>query len=500
MSILFLKSPSAVELAGNTIHLKVAGTDAFVAGFIQPFYRIGIRIQENNNEIVTCERPVYEPTQDDNVPEGSGIMQINIEDVLRKEYKGHFTFPEPDAGLHFTHSILREIQVFVYEKFGVPPVDQPGELSEVFRVLQGKISIFRQGELNYLEKSWWESFLEKPQFLTSANPEKTIDIYQPERLYFLFPQAGTFKLKVREFYKDVEYDEQNETITKLFEADFSNWAADSDPQFPAQPFGIDISSPDEGTMASNYFNKLLVTIPYSDPGIPKIVNLMFKSPNNILAAGSYTLNINIEDITIYTQVNLLSSAGHNIALVKGQNSIKLFFADFAFVRLLFSGEGTCLITSLVINNTTTLAQQNNDYVALFEKDVFNVQAFDVKEFLTSYYKLRSDTGKKIIKYKVIITDNSDETIAEWLYRIDYKNYDYARYFMFLNEFGVYEVLRTTGKGRKTDEVKKSTVKLPLRDNFNSTERAEKQIAETEEVQYTVNSGFFKNKFEADWFR
>lgn len=499
MAITFLKQPAPVELSGNAIKLRIAGSSAYVNNVLRDFYRIGVRIEENEVEIVSVELPVGLPVGEE-APAGSGVVQLIIQDVLKKEVVGHFTFPEPDTGLNFTHNILRLIRVYAYEKYGVPPVNQPGEYTPVFRVLQGKLDLFEEGFNNYLQKTWWETQVETPRFLTAHPGNKLTDIYSPERLYAIFPEAGTYKLKVREYYQDIDYDEAATVTQQIFKSNFANWVSTSDPAFVWQPYGMTINSPDTGITVYNYNDKLRVIIPYDADGTPKVLYALFNSPNNVLAAGKYVVNIDIESITGGT-VTLLSSAGDTVLLTQGENNVELTFTDYAFLRIQFYNEGDFLVRSITINQTTQLASEQSEYVALFTKATFTVEAFEIKEFLTSHYKLCRNGSPTVVKYKVMLTDNADNVICDFMYRMDYRYQYSARYYMFLNKkYGVYEIVRTTGKGQNVSDIRKSTVKIPLPVNFTGTTRGEKQIKASEETTSTVNSGYFRNQAEADWFR
>lgn len=347
MSILFLKNPAPICLAGNPAILRVAGSQAYDNNALRDFYRIGIKPEEGGEVIVSALRHVSPKTDADITPgfedANTGVMQIDIQDILSDERIKHFTFPEPDEGLHFLHNIMREIKVLAYERFGNPPAEQQGIYSPVFRVLQGRISTLKQGELNYLGKSFYNLLVEQRMFLTFAPKEKVTDIYTPERLYFIFTTAGTLKLKVKFYYTD--------GLTETFDRD------------------------------------------------------------------------------------------------------------------------------------TVIAEQNSLY-----------------EFLTSYAKLKGTITKRVVKYDVWLTNDGDEAISEIrTFRIDYNYYESARWFLFLNRLGVYEIVRTTGIAEEGDEIKKSNIRIPLDDFHDDLAREEKQISQTRDIYFTINSGYFNSKEEAEWF-
>lgn len=132
-----------------------------------------------------------------------GYAEIDVADNLQDEnIRGHFTLNwEQDEYTKF-HDILKSFRLYAHEQSGIPSVNGSGEYSSLLYVLQGKLENFRQGELNYLEKTFFNLLQETQMFLTFAPSTKYIDIYQPEILYFLFAIQGTYRLWCEETFSD----------------------------------------------------------------------------------------------------------------------------------------------------------------------------------------------------------------------------------------------------------------------------------------------------------
>lgn len=343
-NIAFLKTPAPVNLDGNQLNFRIAGKNAFVNGLLQQFYKL---VLAPNPDPVDSDYPVSALETTDIVPAdwtraNAGVCEMDLSFLFKTETKGHFTFPEPDAGLSFIQNIIKTFRLQVKERYGIPITDSALEYSETFRYMQGKLSDFRQGKLNYLGKTFTDLLQETGMFLTWAPLEKVTDIYAPERLYFLFFAAGNYKFKSKQYYTDGTSDE----------------------------------------------------------------------------------------ITHYN---------------------------------------------------------------------FTTANFEVRELLCSYYKLKTN-NKKVIKYEVWIENDTTRISEVRTFVLDYRFQSYARYFMFKNSLGVYEVIRTTGKCTKVPDTQKEFATIPLPINFTHLDSAEKQISEVTLVEYTINSGFFTDKLTSDYFQ
>lgn len=344
--ISFLQYPSPLVLTGNPIYFRIAGRNAFTGGNLRPFYRLGVKLVELN---ISSDYPVAAVATSDILPidwtrADAGVIAIDaINELLQESLKGHFTFPEPDTGLSFIHSIIKTFTLEVCEKYGIPPVAQLPESSNTFRYMQGKLSDFSQGQLNYLEKTFYDKLRETGMFLTNMPTEKQTDIYAPERLYFMFLTAGQYKYKTKQYFTDGT----NEEVTH---------------------------------------------------------------------------------------------------------------------------------------------------------DTFTAGEFEVREFLCSYYKIKKGS-KKLVKYEVYITTVQDNPFSEVrTFVMDYRYQRYARYFMLKNWLGVYEIMRTTGEVAKNKNVSKEFTRVPLPIKFTHLDRREVQTSVDSEAMYTIKTGFFADKYHAEWLQ
>ena len=323
---------------------------------LNDFYKIGINVEKlqtviSGNDIyyvlANIELPVSNPLGTDTLPEGftangTGVIQTDISELLQEIVNGKFTFPEPDTGWAMIHVMIKQFRIYAYEKL---TGDDIGIYSENYRIMPGKLSTFRQGELNYLEKSIYDKLTESKMFLTWAPLEKVTDIYAPEKLYFLFVTTGIFRLRTKEYY--------------------------------------------------------------SDGSVSEVTRFTF---------------------TVY-------------------------------------------------------------------------DAWKIYEFFVSYSRVRTNAPKKVLRYEISLLDSNSDLASEIrTFIIDYTYQKYARYFFFKNSFGVYELVRTTGKVIKSLNISKEFINIPLPDNFKQVDKAEKQINADAETLYKINSGYLPDKYWADWFQ
>lgn len=309
---------------------------------IEDFYKIGFYILKNGLVISQSDLPVKHAVYNDDLPSGfdldkTGIINVDIADILKKRINGNFTFPVP-SGYTTLHSIVESYQIYVFEKFGNPPIERGGAFSSVFNILQGKFSNFSQGRLNDLQKTFLDKLQETGMFLTFAPPIKTTDIYAPEKLYFAFLTTGTYKVHIKQYYTDNTVDERD-----------------------------------------------LVT--------------------------------------------------------------------------------------------------------------FTAAQYDVREFFVSFDKIRTNAPKKLVKWEVYIVNNSGDAVSEIrTFIIDYTYQKHARYFLFKNSLGVYDLIRTTGKAIKKPKNNKEIVNIPLPVNFSEFDKEEIQVSNTTIVAYTINTGYVSKEY------
>ena len=305
-------------------------------------YKIGLNI-EKDTEVIQMEFPVSPPEGTDILPSGfnhntAGVIKIDISEILAEFITGNFSFPVP-PGYSRIQNLIKLAKIYAYEK-----PNCIGNYLQSIRYLQGGLGNFKHGELNYLAKSVYDMIVDNGMFLTLAPLEKSIDIYSPEKLYFLFAAAGTFYLLSKEYYSD-------------------------------------------GTTAE------------------------------------------------------------------------------------------------------------------VQREVIQAADWEIRELFVSYSKIYSSPMKQLVKYEIYLHDQAGSNISEKrTFTIDYRYQNFARYFIFKNQFGVYECLRTTGKATKTLDIVKDFVNNPLPYDFTDLSWGNKQISETDTATYKVNTGYIQDKYWADWVK
>jgi hypothetical protein len=336
-----------IEVTGNLSindYIQVSGGDNTPVSF----YKLVAKLEVDGQVLPELTLPV-EGGASETYPAGwnnykAGVADIDVADMLSEENRGHFTLIFETNVRHQVHNILKAFRMYAYEQNGIPPVTGGGSYSDTFYALQGKLENFRQGELNYLEKNVTDLLTETRMFLSFAPVTKQTDIYAPERLSWLFQNAGTYRLWATEYYSN-------------------------------------------GTVFTAARDEVVIT-----------------------------------------------------------------------------GLGVC-------------------------------------EFDTSYKSIRTNFDRDLVSYKVWIANSSGEAISEErTYVIDYNFFNNARYFFFKNSLGVYECMRTTGVAVKSLNVKKDFINIPYDKRFTNLDTQEKQLSATSELAYEINSGYFTDKYWADYFQ
>lgn len=154
-------------------------------------------------------------------------------------------------------------------------------------------------------------------------------------------------------------------------------------------------------------------------------------------------------------------------------------------KLYFLFPAARFIVRLVIKeylDDDTTDTRDLDTTAVTEKSVW--------EFSVGYQMVKqSDYGtKKPVKYDIYLLDYSGTLISEIrTFIIDYTYRRSARYFMFKNSFGVYELLRTTGDASKLNKIEKEfydNIGLEMID----TDQNRKTISVNQEFSVKINTG------------
>lgn len=123
----------------------------------------------------------------------------NLKELVRNEYFGHFDFPL--SGTMFFRYILDEYRANIYSKWGDPPTEQNSKFIDTFYILDAKLSDVMIRRMNTENITLADELTNNKKFLTNAPLVKDTDIYEPNKLGFLFQQAYTGAIaKVREYY------------------------------------------------------------------------------------------------------------------------------------------------------------------------------------------------------------------------------------------------------------------------------------------------------------
>ena len=131
-------------------------------------------------------------------------------------------------------------------------------------------------------------------------------------------------------------------------------------------------------------------------------------------------------------------------------------------------------------------------IVTLTKDL-TVAKYDVLELMVGMWMLKVDSiepGRTLMYYQVWLADQEGGQISEVRsYRIDRKEYAHARYFLFKNSLGNFEVLRTTGEQEKNAEIERTMVQVVLPDGFKLTDKELKQVDAIGTEVYSLNSGW-----------
>lgn len=110
-----------------------------------------------------------------------------------------------------------------------------------------------------------------------------------------------------------------------------------------------------------------------------------------------------------------------------------------------------------------------------------------------------DGTKRVQKYDISLTDQADAVVSEVrTYVVDYLDNPDTRYWLFSNSLGMFEVMRTEGKGSAGMEIERETSSGFLPNGYDRS-RGELQSRVLGSVEtLRVSSGFLDSKDEALW--
>lgn len=105
-------------------------------------------------------------------------------------------------------------------------------------------------------------------------------------------------------------------------------------------------------------------------------------------------------------------------------------------------------------------------------------------------KSSADNSRSIYRYEVWIQNASGSKLTlPFTYVLDFSYQPWARYFLFKNKFGAYEMLRTTGRMIQKQKIEKTFATTSLPSNFTFSNQNQKQIDSSKTISYVVNFGF-----------
>jgi hypothetical protein len=121
---------------------------------------------------------------------------------------------------------------------------------------------------------------------------------------------------------------------------------------------------------------------------------------------------------------------------------------------------------------------------------FTANAYQVVMASAAFLNARTVvTDKTLVKYEIWLENSDRDVISEvYTYLMNYTYQAYSRWWVFKNSFGVYEVIRTTGKSKKYSDKQKSFISLALPDLYKTIDRDKLQSSLDSNFVFEVNSG------------
>jgi hypothetical protein len=75
------------------------------------------------------------------------------------------------------------------------------------------------------------------------------------------------------------------------------------------------------------------------------------------------------------------------------------------------------------------------------------------------------------------------------FEIDYNYYQFARYWLYRNSLGAYDIIRTTGKAKQVLDVVKSISRVSLPNDFTEQNASTRQLSDSASIKYNINTGY-----------
>jgi hypothetical protein len=143
--------------------------------------------------------------------------------------------------------------------------------------------------------------------------------------------------------------------------------------------------------------------------------------------------------------------------------------------------------------TLSVKKYYTDNTSLSE-NITTIEAskFQIIECRTGYLAIKSDAdnGRKIQAFDIWLKNSAGTRITStFSYTLDFSYQPWARYFLYKNRLGAFELLRTTGKLIQKLTTEKTFATNILPSQYTSVDQNTKQIAEKQTSIYTINCGY-----------
>jgi len=119
-------------------------------------------------------------------------------------------------------------------------------------------------------------------------------------------------------------------------------------------------------------------------------------------------------------------------------------------------------------------------------------AYQTIEACCSWADVRTSTDPSPLQYYEVWLEVSSVAVSERRrFVMDYTYYSYARYWLYRNSLGAYDIIRTTGKAKQTLDVQKAISRTALPNDFTEQNASTRQLSESASIKYVINSGYLE---------
>lgn len=135
-----------------------------------------------------------------------------------------------------------------------------------------------------------------------------------------------------------------------------------------------------------------------------------------------------------------------------------------------------------------------DFAPLIETlSSITVTAFQTIEVCCGWADVRSGHDAAPLRYyEVWLEKNATEVSEHRRFILDYNYYQYARYFLYRNALGAYDIIRTTGKLKQILDIKKVISRISLPNDFTEQNAKTRQLSDSASIKYAINSGYIES--------